>query len=328
MALPPNVRGEEFPSQRPNTFKDVLFYFRHCRKEDIDCVLATHAGLTAAAVGGFLARVPLRCGWAHTLLGGYLYGANRSTLRLYPQLARRRFVQSLLSYVLAVSNACREDLVKNWRVPRRRVRVVLNAIRRAPGELLDQETEPGRIVCASRLVKGKGQEVLLRALRQVIGTHPEAHCDFLGDGPEMERLRGMAAKLGVGLAARFHGAVSPETVRQQMAKAAVAVLPSLDEAFGLVVAEALSVGTPVVASRVGGIPEILRDGVEGFLVKPGDAGELAAAISKLLDSEELRQRMKHNALRRFEEEFELEGRVRELCAWLEEEARRRGIQDA
>jgi len=283
----------------------------------MDCVLATHAGLTAAAVAGYLTRVPLRCGWFHTTMGPFILEATHGTARLIMILLKLRLIYAMLTHVVAVSAACEKDLIERWRVSRRKVIVVPNSIRKAPDDLTGLDRDPAKIVCVARLVRSKGHRVLLAAIAQIVTQFPEVRCHLLGDGPERRTLEGIATELGISGRVVFEGAVPQERVTQEVATAAVAVLPSLDEAFGLVVVEAMSLETPVVASRVGGIVEIVRDGVDGFLVNPGDAGELAKALSRLLRDENLRKRLGRNARIRFEEEFELSKRIECFTEWLE-----------
>jgi glycosyltransferase involved in cell wall biosynthesis len=103
-----------------------------------------------------------------------------------------------------------------------------------------------------------------------------------------------------------------------MAESALTVVPSRSEAFGLVVIESMAVGTPAVASAVGGIPEIIRDGVDGFLVPPDDPAALADKIGLLLSNAELRHKMGLNARERFLSRFEQSRVVKEQADWLEQ----------
>jgi len=292
----------------------------------MDCVLATHAGLTAAAVAGYLTRVPLRCGWFHTTMGGLILEATSGTARLIMILLKLRLIYAMLTHVVAVSAACEKDLIERWRVSRRKVIVVPNSIRQAPDDLTGLDRDPAKIVCVARLVRSKGHRVLLAAIAQIAGQFPEVRCHLLGDGPAKCALEEMVSELRISGHVVFDGAVPPERVLLEMATAAAAVLPSLDEAFGLVVLEAMSVGTPVVASRVGGIVEIVRDGVDGFLVSPGDANELAEALSRILGNADLAMKLGRNARARFEEEFELDKRIDRFVQWAEQTAAFAGIE--
>src|SRR5439155_472331 len=124
----------------------------------------------------------------------------------------------------------------------------------------------------------------LEALRDV----PDARLVLVGNGPELERLQHLAASLGVIRRISFAGALPREGVLRRLAGARAALLPSLWENLPHAAVEALSVGTPVVATSVGGVPEVVRDGVNGLLVPPGDVAALAGAMRRLIDDGMLR----------------------------------------
>src|SRR5205807_10312646 len=130
------------------------------------------------------------------------------------------------------------------------------------------------------LLPAKGQEDLLRAAA-LIGDL-DFTLELIGDGPTRPRLERAAEELGLAGRCTFAGARPNREVLPRVAAAAIAVVPSRAEAFGLVNIEAMAVATPVVATRVGGIPEIIRDGVDGFLVPPGDPPAIAARLRQLL----------------------------------------------
>ena len=119
----------------------------------------------------------------------------------------------------------------------------------------------------------KGADIFAEALELAAGWHGAA----IGDGPLAPDLR--AQHPGI----LWHGAVPPVDVPAWLQAADVVVVPSRREGLGLAAVEALACGTPVVASNVGGLPEVVRDGENGVLIPPGDAGALAAALLSLLD---------------------------------------------
>jgi glycosyltransferase involved in cell wall biosynthesis len=165
-------------------------------------------------------------------------------------------------------------------------------------------------VCAGRLDHSKGQDVLLAALRRL----PDQRLTILGDGPERAALEALADQLDVADRCCFRGEVPRAEVLEEMSRSLVTVVPSRREAFGFVAAESLACGTPVAGSETGGLPEIVRNGVEGWLAPVDDAEALATAITGCLVGG---TRMQANARRRFEEAFELGGWVREVADWLE-----------
>jgi glycosyltransferase involved in cell wall biosynthesis len=106
----------------------------------------------------------------------------------------------------------------------------------------------------------------------------------VGDGEDVPHLKARAQRLGVADLIDWHGSVAHEDVPGFYRRAAVTVLPSLtdSESFGMTLVEAMASGCPVVGSAVGGIPFVIRDGVDGLLATPGDATDLAAAVGEIL----------------------------------------------
>jgi glycosyltransferase involved in cell wall biosynthesis len=172
------------------------------------------------------------------------------------------------------------------------------------------------VVCASRLYPSKGQEVLITALAQAVDSANSTRIEFLGSGPMLDRYLQMAEQSGIAHLCHFAGLVSNEEVLQRMSRAKITVVPSHNEAFGLVNLESMAVGTPVIASRVGGIPEIVRDGVDGFLVPAGDSKALAEKLGLLLRDSELRERLGRNARNRFLEQYDDSSVVQKQADWL------------
>ena len=135
------------------------------------------------------------------------------------------------------------------------------------------------IVYAGVLIPRKGLHHLLNAFATL--DLPQARLYLVGGAENAGYARALqeqAARLGLRERVRFVGAVSQRQLAERLAAARVMVLPSLSEGLGRVVVEAMLVGTPVIGSRVGGIPDLIRHGENGLLVNPGDENELAAAL--------------------------------------------------
>ena len=136
------------------------------------------------------------------------------------------------------------------------------------------------LVSVGRLVGWKGLRVIIEALPQL---PQDAHYLIVGDGPDAERLREQAAQLGVAERVHFFGRVAHEELPQVLAQADILVQPSVgEESFGITLVEAMACALPVVASRQGGMTEIVLPGVTGELPPPGDVGAWRDAISQLL----------------------------------------------
>ena len=142
------------------------------------------------------------------------------------------------------------------------------------------------ILAAARFTPKKGLDVLIRALRHIHDAGLDVDLILAGAGPEDQRLRDLAAELGLAGRVRFWGVASRAELASLLHGCAVFALPSIWEAFGIASLEAMVCGKAVVASDCGGIPEVVRHGETGLLVPPGDAPALGAAMAELLRDQE------------------------------------------
>jgi len=314
---PPGVRLVRFPSARPTRLRDAVFLARLVRGMEANCIIANFGAVNVATVVGWLLSVPVRIGWHRTLRGQVLADHWEPTWLHRFQVLRKRWVYAMCTHVVGNSKASVEELRSFWRIPDRKIQMFWNTMP-DPGEMLPAKArQEGSIVCAGRLDPSKGQEVLLRALPLVRKVHETAHVVFLGDGPEHERLVKLTDELGIARAVEFRGFVSHHEVVTCMAHASVVAVPSYDEAFGNTNMEALSVGTPVVASRVGGIPEVIRHGQDGLLYSAGDPSQMAECLNTLLGDHGLREGMGRSARQRFHEMFETTAVLNARVQWFE-----------
>ena len=172
-----------------------------------------------------------------------------------------------------------------------------------------QETRT--ILHVARLVDMKGTCDLIRAVAALPARHADARLVIIGDGERRRSLEALAGTLSLGGdRVRFLGALPHAEALDWMRGAAMLVLPSIrtttgrTEGLGMVLLEAAATGVPIIGSRVGGIPEAVRDGETGFLVPPQDPAALARRIGDLLDDPALRARMGRAARRFVEQHFD------------------------
>ena len=158
-----------------------------------------------------------------------------------------------------------------------------------------------RLLCVGRLIPIKGHIVLLRAFAQARRQVPSLRLDIAGRGPLEPALRALVKELGIQDGVRFLGYVAP--IQRAIEDAAAVVVPSMGEGFGMVALEAMERARPVIAAEIGGLGELVEDGVTGYLVPPGEAEPLADAIVALASDLPRAAEMGEAGRRRALEEF-------------------------
>jgi len=186
------------------------------------------------------------------------------------------------------------ELAVGWGVPAERVSVLPNPAPPPPELRPREELRTGfgfdgpTLAFAGRLTAQKSLGVALEAVAAVDGVT----LAIAGEGDERAPLERRAAELGLGPRVRFLGALPRERVLELFAAADASILSSSWENFPHTVVEALAVGTPVIATAIGGVAEIVHDGENGLLVPAGDAAALAGAVRRYLGDAELRERLR------------------------------------
>ena len=175
----------------------------------------------------------------------------------------------------------------------------------------------------SKLWEGKGHEVLIRAFKEIKKEVKEARLVIVGEGPLDGMLHDLGDKLGLTDSILFTGFQSD--VSEIIASFDIAVLPSFFEGMGRVLLEAMAMEKPVVASRVGGIPDLVKDRVNGLLTPPGDVEGLTDAIKKLLNDKRLAINMGKEGRKRVTDKFSSDVMVRSINNIYIECLQRKGI---
>jgi glycosyltransferase involved in cell wall biosynthesis len=287
---------------------------RYLRRNRIDIV---HTHLFDPSVVGlpvsFVARAPHRVMTRH-------YSDYHTRIHKRWHVALDRMCTGLSEAVIAVSTHTRDHMMAEEGAPGAKIHVVHNGIDfdrvrlPEPGSRARVRAEVGAVdeqlvVVPARLHPEKGHPQLFQALASARGrlAHPVVAA-LAGTGTFEAEYRRQVRDLGIEGMVRFLG--FRKDICDLMAAADLVVLPSVAEAFGLVVAEALYLGTPVLSTRVGGIPEIVDDGVDGVLVSGGDAGALADGLVNLLNDSARRTRLAGAGSRKVFERFSFEAMVR------------------
>jgi glycosyltransferase involved in cell wall biosynthesis len=273
-----------------NPFR-VLALARRMKEEQFDLV-HTHGyfASTFARMAAFLAGVPVILQHLHTTYHGY-------KMRNVP-------IEGLFSLfsarVICVSRAVQEFAVETLGIHPNRTCVIYNTASANRNSLpadvaclrCSLGIEEGDFVIATvaSLRKNKGHEVLLEALHRLSADHPRIRCLVVGDGPLRLFLEEEASRLGLEKQVLFLG-LQPDVSPYLKLSHALVLATIYREGLSVALIEGAAAGLPLIGSEIGGIPEVITDQANGFLIRPGDSQGLAEAISKLMTHKHLRLTM-------------------------------------
>ena len=234
-----------------------------------------------------------------------------------------RYIQGATDRVVAVSNAAGREFSRVNKWPLSGIQTIYNGVDIArfaaskspesPNPRIPESSNHPILESSISPVIGtvanfsgdKDFETLLKGFAGVLKRRPDARLLMVGNGPKVERIRQLATISGIGANVEFLGFV--KDLERVLAGLDVFVLSTTTEGLGLAILEAMAAGLPVVASRVGGIPEIIEHGVNGILFEAGNGDDLARSIEAILADRNLRKRLIENGRRRVAEKFSLAG---------------------
>jgi len=217
--------------------------------------------------------------------------------------------------VIAISEPVAKHLAEDFRIDKQRIVLIHNGLDIRDFPFVDENIRQERrrefniqgdpvIGIIARLSEVKGHRVLIKAMLAVVEKFPKAVLLIIGQGTMEASLRGLVRDLRLGTNVQFLPVVNKTT--NVLGAMDIFVMPSLQEGLGLAVMEAQASGLPVVASRVGGLPSLIRHGETGLLVKPNDESELSPAILKLFGDRAKARAMGQAARKFIEQEFSVD----------------------
>ena len=243
-----------------------------------------------------------------------------------PRLFRRIFPCWGKS-VIAISRPVSQHLVQDFHLDTAKVQLIANGIdlkqffpadeneRRRRRQQWNAQAGP-IIGIVARLSSVKGIDLLIKAFACIRKQFPQAQLWIVGDGPEKQKLRQLTGQMGLDGCVRFEAIVNQTP--DVLPVFDIFVMPSVQEGLGLAVMEAQACGIAVVASNVGGLPDLIEDGKTGFLFTSGDTEALAAKIIELLNNPGQAQAMAVAARRQVEKKFSLDQMVEQTIALYEQ----------
>jgi glycosyltransferase involved in cell wall biosynthesis len=321
--------------------RDLLATVRLARiiRAERPAILHTHTAKAGAVgrVAAFLAgrrRPPII---VHTFHGHVLRGYfGRFWTGVFRLL--ERWLARITDALVAVSPEVRDELVAFGVAPASKFRVIRLGI-----ELDERLDRDGAARAETRRVMGIGDErfvvgwigrmtavkrtdIVLRSFSRLKDEGVDAVLCMVGDGPDRRSVEDLAGELGVMRDSLFPG--YQEDVGPFFAAFDVFVLPSGNEGTPVTAIEALASGCPVVATRVGGVPDVVTDGEDGFLVEPGDVEELAARLAQLANDPDLRGRMGAAGRERMRSRYAVDRLIDDIDRLYRDLLERKGVDPA
>ncbi|MBU0648607.1 glycosyltransferase family 4 protein [Patescibacteria group bacterium] len=201
--------------------------------------------------------------------------------------------------ITAISTALAER-AKRLGAKEDRVVIIPNGVDLELAKNSQAEPVTGRIICVARLSWEKALDYLVRAMPEVIAEFPQAHLTLVGEGDKRQEIESLVKELNLGDKIKLLGKLPHDETLKEIGKSEIFICPSLAEGLGIVFIEAQACGVPVIGTRVGGIPDVIQDNETGLLVEPRSSEAISQALKKMLGNEEMRQRLKQNALQNLE----------------------------
>ena len=263
-------------------------------------------------------------GWCLARISGaqlvvFIYGIDV----FKPLAMNRRWALRRANQIISISQFTARQAVRTNRISPERIRILHNCLNPRLGTLTSsvRSEENLSMLTVGRLSvyeQYKGHDYVIRSMPALLARFPNLIYHIVGDGDWRPTLERLAEQTQVSHAVRFHGMVSEESLMQHYANADVFIMPSRGEGFGFVFLEAMAHAKPVIGGNVDATPEVIVDGVTGYLVNPTSVESIVDAASQLLGNAELRRQMGQAAVQHVNQNFGFDKFKHQLNAYLAE----------
>jgi len=291
-----------WPSKRPTKLRDFIFFYNICRKYSPTLVIGQFGSTNITLIVSKLLGIPNRIIYWHTMFLQLKTDSTKPKVNSYIRhYIKKILLRKCATLVMTNSSATKRDLFSHYKLSNIKVFNYLIPDIINDNKILKKEERDFAISFVARIDKSKGQELIIDEIPHVLKLYPSLRFYFIGDGSEKKRLVAKCKLLKISKNVIFTGNVDLNTVYQYMSKSLIHISASVEEAFGLVNAEAISVGTPILANKVGGITDILEEGKNGYFIDLSNKGDLRLKIQKILekDWDSLSKNSRHIFLKRF-----------------------------
>ncbi len=314
----PNLVVLQWPEKRPTGWRSFFFVLKQIRRNKPNLVIAHAAALNVVAAASWLWGVNRRAGYYHSAFQSSIIDNHFNRLQCWMARKRKAIFYNMFTDMVAVSHFGAADLHKWFGYPDKRIKVIYNGLpNRQPTLELEKPTLPPLVFFApGRLDPGKNMQKVVEGFRQYNEkSGGQSQLMIAGTGSEEQLIRKMTSN---DRSITMLGQVPYEQIDALIRSAHFLVCSSLAENFGMVIVEAMMNGTPVLASAVGGIPELVNDKT-GILVNGSDAirwEKAFAQASAVVTNKNQYQSLQENGRAEYLEKFQQETHLQEMISFL------------
>ena len=277
-----------WPSRRPTKLRDFIFFYRVCKQYKPDVALAQFSSTNVVLFISKLLNVPHTCNYWHTMFEQINIDRKKSKVVAYILKTRKKLLLKYCAHhIFTNSQGNKDDLVSHYQIAENKVQVfnylIPDYFRNK--KIAGREQRAPLITFVARLDKSKGHAYVIEDMPHLLALFPDLKLYVIGDGRERKNLEALVRQLNMEEHVFFVGEVPLAKVYEYISISLLHVSASEQEAFGLVNAEALSAGTPILANKVGGITEILEDKKNGLFFNPRQKGDFTNKATELLNGD-------------------------------------------
>ena len=295
-----NLIVYEWPGKRPVGWKDFFFVIKQMKRYKPYMIITNFAANDIMLFVSWIFRIKYRICYFHTMVEQHIVDHGSINIKQQINIFRKGFVFRMATHMLCPSLAAKKDLIKFYKVKNSRAFVFPNAL---PNTDLRNETDYKTIGFLGRLDRSKGVDILISSFKKISDRFTDVQLIIAGNGKQENELKEQVFNVGLSDRVVFKGAIAYNHVPDFLASLAFLVVPSRMDNLPTVVLEAFSVGTPVIGSNAGGIPDMINSGYNGFLFENENVEELAQRMEQCLQHQEQRNNISVNARKAFEEKY-------------------------
>ena len=279
---------------------EALFFPKILKDKNIDFIMSSHyADIWPLKIKEFLRFK-------------YPFGTLPIRIIHNMEIASERYACCNANKIIVFSKYSKRNINLKYGIKNNNIKVVYYGVDPRFFDTKIDNSQKNNLLFCGRLVEQKGLDILLKTLSNLRRHYKDLTLNVIGDGQYKKSYIQLAQKLGVEDIVNFHGYVHLPNLVEYYKRANIFVLPSRSESFGIVLAEAMACGLPIVATNVGAIPEVVKNGETGILVKPEDPSSLSIAISKLLDNPKRRKKMGKRGIKTAKEKFNWDINIKKI----------------